>query len=84
VWLLSVPQVLEPAAGRTRADLPCFEGKPLQLESGPERIESGWWDGRDVARDYYVATTAAGARLWIYRERRARGTPGWFVHGVFG
>jgi protein ImuB len=84
VWLLSVPQTLELAAGRARAGLPRFEGKPLQLESGPERIESGWWDGRDVARDYYVACTAAGARLWIYRERRAQGTPGWFVHGVFG
>jgi protein ImuB len=84
VWLLPVPQALEPATDRVRAGLPHFEGKPLRLESGPERIESGWWDGRDVARDYYVACTAAGARLWIYRERRARGAPGWFVHGVFG
>ena len=36
--------------------------------AGPERIESGWWDGADVRRDYYVASDARGARLWIYRE----------------
>ena len=27
----------------------------------------------DVRRDYYVARTPAGARLWIFRERRAAG-----------
>jgi hypothetical protein len=42
------------------------------LRSGPERIESGWWDGGDVVRDYYVVGTRAGVRLWIYRERRTR------------
>jgi protein ImuB len=32
----------------------------LVLEQGPERIESGWWDGRGVARDYYVARQCVG------------------------
>lgn len=50
--------------------------------SGPERIETGWWDGHDVRRDYYVAWTRAGVRLWIFRERPPGG--GWFLHGVFG
>jgi protein ImuB len=50
--------------------------------SGPERIETGWWDGHDVRRDYYVAWTRAGIRLWIFRERPPGG--GWFLHGVFG
>ncbi len=50
--------------------------------SGPERIETGWWDGHDVRRDYYVAWTRAGVRLWIFRERPPDG--GWFLHGVFG
>jgi protein ImuB len=54
----------------------------VSIQSGPERIETGWWDGRDVARDYYVARDARGARLWIYRERRA--PHGWFWHGIFG
>jgi protein ImuB len=43
VWLLEEPQ---PLTGG------------LLLEEGPERIESGWWDGRGVARDYYVARQA--------------------------
>jgi protein ImuB len=34
----------------------------LVLEHGPERIESGWWDGRGVARDYYVARQIYDAR----------------------
>jgi protein ImuB len=32
----------------------------LVLEQGPERIESGWWDGRGVARDYYIARQGEG------------------------
>jgi len=74
-WLLADPQPLEGDA------TPRYEG-PLEMEEGPERIESGWWDGRDVRRDYYVARNPAGVRLWIFRERGARG--GWFLHGVFG
>ena len=47
------------------------------LLAGPERIESGWWDGDDVVRDYFIA--ARGASLaWIYRARE-----GWFLHGLF-
>lgn len=57
------------------------EGRELALVSGPERIESGWWDGGAVARDYYVARSSDGARWWIFREceppRR------WFLHGCF-
>jgi protein ImuB len=54
-------------------------GASLQLESGPERIESGWWDGHDVARDYFVARNSDGEALWLYRDREGQ----WFVHGVF-
>jgi protein ImuB len=85
LWLLAEPQPLE---GTER---PCFEGT-LELEQGPERIESGWWDGRDVQRDYYVARNPAGVRLWVFRDRgrapRAvhADDPAvrWFLHGVFG
>ena len=34
----------------------------LELLAGPERIESGWWDGADVQRDYYVAQRCGMAR----------------------
>jgi protein ImuB len=75
-WLLHEPQQLESQRGRPR------HHGPLELLAGPERIESGWWDGADVQRDYYVASDAGGARLWIYREctRQKR----WFLHGLFG
>ncbi|MDM7456683.1 MAG: DNA polymerase Y family protein [Tepidimonas sp.] len=52
----------------------------ITLASGPERIESGWWDGGDIARDYYVAQDCNGTRLWVYCDR-ASGK--WYVHGVF-
>jgi protein ImuB len=66
LWLLPTP-------------LPCRDGR-IKLKSGPERIESGWWDGGDIARDYYVAEDRDGAQLWVYCER-ANGE--WYVHGVF-
>jgi protein ImuB len=50
------------------------------LEQGPERIESGWWDGRGVARDYYIARRNCGPKLWVFQERRSKR---WYVHGVF-
>jgi protein ImuB len=59
--------------------LPCHDGR-LKLKTGPERIESGWWDGGDVARDYYVAEDRNGAQLWVYCDRVSGE---WYVHGVF-
>jgi protein ImuB len=76
VWLLADPEELPLRGGR-----PSRRGA-LELLAGPERIESGWWDGGDVARDYYVARDKHGSLLWIYHEctppRR------WFLHGIFG
>jgi len=77
LWVLAEPQPLHGHDG-----LPRSGGRPLTLISGPERIETGWWDGQDVRRDYYVAAATEGVRLWIYRERRRGG--GWWLHGVFG
>jgi protein ImuB len=64
VWLLDEP-------------VPVIKPEILQ---GPERIESGWWDGKGVARDYYVARQSHGARLWVFQERRSKR---WYLHGVF-
>ena len=75
-WLLHAPQRLRVMAGQ-----PCLDGR-LTLLDGPERIEGGWWDSADVARDYYVAAQRSGRRLWIYQERRPGG--GWYLHGLFG
>jgi protein ImuB len=74
-WLLPQPQALS-----VMGSWPQYRGA-LQFEQGPERIESGWWDGRDVTRDYYIVRASTGQRLWIYRERRP--PHAWFLHGVF-
>ncbi|TAK66306.1 MAG: DNA polymerase Y family protein [Betaproteobacteria bacterium] len=74
-WLLERPQGLE-----ENASVPCRDG-PLKLLAGPERIESGWWDGADVARDYFIARAANEALLWVYRERSPAGA--WYLHGIF-
>jgi protein ImuB len=53
---------------------------PDGLLAGPERIESGWWDGADAARDYYVARTPEGAQLWVFRDLRGGK---WYLHGLW-
>ena len=61
-----------------------LETKPWILRDGPERIESGWWDGRDLRRDYFVAETPQGETVWIYRDHRYGTDDGeWFLHGLF-
>ena len=40
-WLLPEPLPLPSGA---RGQGPLWEGRPLQLLAGPERIEAGWWD----------------------------------------
>ncbi len=47
---------------------------------GPERIETGWWRGRHVQRDYYRAACHTGQHAWLFRERM---TGEWFLHGWF-
>lgn len=53
----------------------------LQLLGRGERIESGWWDGADARRDYYVASAGDGSVLWVYQDLRSQA---WYVHGYFG
>lgn len=75
LWLLDPPLSLQ-----ERGDRPSFRGA-LAFRSGPERIETGWWDGRDVRRDYHVAIGRDGVRLWVFCDRR---DGGWYLHGLFG
>jgi protein ImuB len=75
LWMLAEPLMLSMAAGR-----PVFRGE-LNLENDPERIETGWWDGRDVRRDYYRAWNRHGMQLWIFQDRRESR---WYLHGLFG
>ena len=68
VWLLPKPIPLRDRAPR--------------IVSGPERIESGWWDGREASRDYYVLETSAGQKAWAFRPAGVQEGP-WLLHGWF-
>ena len=76
LWLLQAPQQLEEVAG-----VPRRHGS-LRFFGDVERIETGWWDGGDVGRDYYTVFDLHGVQLWIFRERAEPHR--WFLHGVFG
>lgn len=75
LWLLPAPVALDVRNGRLY-----WEGA-LALEPERERIEGGWWDGADIARDYFIAHGSQGRRFWVFREMH--GTQ-WFLHGLFG
>jgi protein ImuB len=59
-----------------------FQGRPHRIMHtwGPERIETGWWRGRPIRRDYYRAETTTGRRYWLFRQLD---DGGWFLHGTF-
>lgn len=65
LWLLDPPRRIE-------------EGGFVLL-AGPERIESGWWDGGEAKRDYFIARIGNASLVWVYRECAG----GWFLHGIF-
>ncbi|HEY3245417.1 MAG TPA: hypothetical protein VGM03_18910, partial [Phycisphaerae bacterium] len=67
------------------------EGPPVQFQDragqhivawceGPERIETGWWRGPYVQRDYYRLVDQTGRRFWIFRQLHDRS---WYLHGWF-
>lgn len=66
LWLLPRPLPMRPP--------------PAEILAGPERIESGWWDGGDQRRDYYVVKTRSGQRAWAFVET---GAQNWMLHGWF-
>ncbi len=47
---------------------------------GPERIETAWWRGPDVQRDYFRILTTTGEQFWVFRDRRSGQ---WYLHGLF-
>jgi protein ImuB len=88
-WLLPQPLRLE-----VRGEKPQYHG-PLRLLAGPQRLETGWWDGASqgpAVRDYFVARSDAAGLLWVFRERLATQATGpeaepapvhWFLHGIY-
>ncbi|MEM7541471.1 MAG: DNA polymerase Y family protein [Pseudomonadota bacterium] len=74
LWLTNQPIPL-PA----KKERPYFKG-PLSISKQRQRIESGWWEDTPIARDYYMAKTRMGSRVWVYRELEKKQ---WFLHGFF-
>lgn len=78
---LETPSTTAPRPGWLLTESKPLHEASLRILSGPERIESGWWDGGDVRRDYYLVETRAGQRGWAFRS--VTGGPlmlhGWFA-----
>lgn len=66
--LLAEPEPLDPAT--------------LTYLPDKERIESGWWDGAALRRDYRIAHDRSGRKLWVFLDLKPGG--GWYCHGLFG
>jgi protein ImuB len=94
-WRSSVPQptFILPTALRLamRGNRPMYQG-PLQLLSGPHRVEGGWWHRvRDdagshscnVVRDYWVALSEHCGALWVFQERLVGDDATWYLQGFF-
>ena len=85
----SLRELDEPASYSARPGRPAWllpEPQPCRINNyriltGPERIETGWWDGVDCRRDYFVVRDSNGSTLWAYHEYKP--CPGWYLHGLF-
>ena len=75
-WLLREPRPLT-----TMNNIPRHHGA-LTLLAGPERIDTGWWDGKPVTRDYFIAQNPQHEICWVYRDYRFGEK--WYLHGFFG
>jgi protein ImuB len=75
-WLLREPRSLAVVNER-----PQHHG-PLTILAGPERIETGWWDNKPVARDYFIARNPRQEVCWIFRDYKLGKR--WYLHGMFG
>ncbi len=82
--LLAEPQPLRVITGAGAGPPTWFASGPVehlvQQSWGPQRVETAWWRGPDVRRDYYRVATDLGEQFWIYRDAVSGR---WFLHGVF-
>jgi len=58
-----------------------LRGPAPVILAGPERLETGWWDGAEVCRDYYVVRTSLGQQAWAFCPPDERN--GWMIQGWF-
>ncbi|WP_404308624.1 Y-family DNA polymerase [Neorhodopirellula lusitana] len=51
---------------------------------GPERIETRWWNGPLIRRDYYRVELQDGGRVWVFCDLASLdAAKRWFLHGHF-
>ena len=74
-WLLKNPKQLTVKNGHVE-----FEGS-LEIISDRERLVSGWWDGDEVARDYFIAKNSDHRLFWIFKD--LKNDKKWYLHGIF-
>lgn len=58
-----------------------LRGPAPRILAGPERLETGWWDGGDIRRDYYVLELATSQRAWAFCPPGEHGP--YMLHGWF-
>ena len=59
-----------------------YRGKEYEIVQacGPQRLETAWWRGPDVRRDYFRVTAETGEQFWVFHGA----TDGqWYLHGMF-
>jgi protein ImuB len=89
-WRRVEPGEWDPREWRSPGPRPLWLLEPKKLNegeftalAGPERIESGWWDGDDAKRDYFVARLPNASLAWVYREAGRGAAYEWYLHGLF-
>jgi protein ImuB len=58
-----------------------LRGPSPRILAGPERLETGWWDGAEACRDYYVIETSIGQHAWAFCQPGEQS--GWMLQGWF-
>lgn len=79
-WLLDEPESLLEKSGQIYLQT-SHTSTMLNIISEAEQIETRWWAGSDVRRDYYVATDNNGRTFWVFYSLSH--TRGWYLHGIF-
>jgi hypothetical protein len=56
----------------------------LQTISSPQRITGNWWaEEESYTRDYYIAKTACGSKIWLYQDKTELNPKVFYLQGYF-
>lgn len=85
--MVDPPQPIDVLAGldgmptRIRLIQQCGNGdQQVKRSWGPERLESAWWRGSSVKRDYYRVETESAHCFWLFQQLE---DGQWFLQGSF-